>query len=327
MNIEYVRASSINTYDGCQFQYFLEYVLGVPSKSGKKALLGTIVHHVLEIMARAKKNGRTTGKYVDHENLFRICWDRYMKEEGDNYEFKKADINFCKRTIQKVIDSPYNPLNLNVIDVEKRFQLPIKSEGFAFDYYDILKKEQKSGFYELRGTSDLVTKVDEDTLEIIDWKTGSRKDWNSGVLKDYEYLCEKDIQLRMYDLAMSLVYPQYKNRLLTIHFINDGGPFTITFDDQKRAETLEIVKTKINNIKENWLPTRLKETNPKDSRWKCKNVCFFGKNKTSSGACYCDNVHSFMMHNGIEKTMEGVAKIREDGQSDSVKTSDRRNVY
>jgi len=249
-----------------------------------------------------------------------------MKEEGHNYDIKNADLNFCKKTLNKVIEGPYNPLKLNVLDVEKRFQIPMKSEGFSFDYYDILNKSHKSGFYELRGTSDLVTEIDKDTLEIIDWKTGSRKDWNTGVLKDYEYLSEKDIQLRMYDLAMSLVYPQYKTRLLTIHFINDGGPFTVTFDDAKRKETLDIIKNKI-NIKENWLPTRLKETNPKDSRWKCKNVCFFGKTKTSSGSCYCDSIHSFMMHNGIEKTMEGVSKIREGNKESASKTSDRRNIY
>jgi len=327
MNIEYVRSSSVNTYEGCQFQYFLEYVLGIPSASGKKALLGTIVHHVLEIMARAKKNNRKHDSYTDHENLLRICWDRYMKEEGHNYDIKNADLTFCKKTLKKVIDSPYNPLNLNVIDVEKRFQIPLTTDGFKFEYYDIVNKLQKSGFYEMRGTSDLVTEIDSETLEIIDWKTGSRKDWNTGVLKDYEYLSSKDIQIRMYDLAMSLIYPKYKTRLLTVNFINDGGPFTVTFDDQQRKETLEILRTKINKIKSNWLPTRLKETKPKDARWKCKNVCFFGKNKTSSGSCYCDNIHSYMIHNGIEKTMESVAKIRGEINGDGAKTSDRRNVY
>ena len=325
MNIEYVRSSSINTYEGCQFQYFLEYVLGIPSKSGKKALLGTIVHHVLEIMARARKNHHPQDSFVDPEYLLKICWDRYEKEEHENYDLRPADFRFCKKTIDKVISGPYNPLGLNVIDVEKRFQIPLTTEGFKFDYYDIVQKTQKSGFYEMRGTSDLVTEIDKDTLEIVDWKTGSRKDWNTGVLKDYEYLSSKDIQIRMYDLAMSLVYPQYKNRLLTIHFINDGGPFTVTFDDYQRKETLEIIKTKINTIESNWLPSRLKETNPKDSKWKCKNVCFFGKNKTKTGACYCDNIHSYMLHNGIEKTMESVAKLRVD--KDSSQTSNRRNVY
>ena len=328
MNIEYVRASSVNTYGGCEFQYFLEDVLNIPSQSGKKALLGTIVHHVLEIMARAKKNNHSPDKFTDAENLLRICWDRYEKEEGHNFDLKPADYRFCTRTIDKVIGTAYDPMNLNVIDVEKRFQLPLKTDGFSFDFYDIMEKTQKSGYYELRGTSDLITEIDSDTLEIVDWKTGSRKDWNTGKLKDYEYLSSKDLQLRMYDLAMSLVYPQYKTRLLTIHFINDGGPFTVTFDDAQRKETLEILRGKINDIRDNWMPARMKEVNPKDARWKCKNVCYFGKTKGPSGMCHCDNVYSYMVHNGIEETMSKASEIRNNKKdAEKSSTSNRRNVY
>jgi len=328
MNIEYIRSSSLSTYEGCQFQYFLEYVLNMPSRSGKKALLGTIVHHVLELIARAKKNNRPFDSYMDADNLLRICWDRYMKEEGVNYDIKNADFKFCQKTLVKVMEGRYNPLGLKVIDVEKRFQIPITLDGFSFNYYDMMTKSSKSGFYELRGTSDLVTEIDKNTLEIIDWKTGSRKDWNTGKLKDYDYLSNNDLQLRIYDLAMSLVYPKYKNRMLTIHFVNDGGPFTVTFDDSQRKETLDILKDKINNIESNWLPLRLKETNPKDARWKCKNVCHFGKTKTDNGSSYCDSIHSYMVHNGIEKTMDEVSNIRDQGQDDDLsKTSDRRNIY
>jgi hypothetical protein len=324
MNIQYVRASSINTYSGCQFQYFLEYVLGLPSKSGKKALLGTITHHVLELLARAKKVGHVSDSYVDPENLLDICWERYSKEEADNYDLKKADYNFCKRTIARVIGTDYDPKNLNVLATEKSFRLPI--EGFNFSYYDVVKKSNESGHYEIRGTSDLVTIINDDTIEIIDWKTGSRKDWNTGVLKDYEYLSSKDMQLRMYDLAMSMVYPQYKTRLLTIHFINDGGPFTVSFDDEQRKETVNWLKTKINDISDNWMPTRLKETDPKTSRWKCKNVCFFGKTKDKNGSCYCESIHSYMTHNGIDKTMIQVDGLKKNNDS-QVKTSNRRNVH
>lgn len=328
MKIQYLRSSSINTYSGCQFQYFMEYVLGLPSLSGKKALLGTIVHHVLEIMARAKKNNHLSGVFVNEEKLLEICWNRYLEEETGRFKLEKRDFNFCKKTIAKVLDGPYNPLKLNVIDTEKRFQLPLDGDGFSYEFYDLLKKETTSGQYELRGTSDLITKIDSETLEIIDWKTGSRKCWNTGVMKDYDYLKQDDIQLRVYDLAMSIVYPQYKTRLLTVHFINDGGPFTVTFDDNERRETLSILKNRINSIKENWLPTRLKETKPKDARWKCKNVCHFGKTKGPNGNCICDNVYYYMLEKGMDKTELRVSDIKEEKKNSSLnKTSDRRNIY
>ena len=55
MLITYVRSSSYNNYDSCQMQYFITYVLGHQSDSGKKAELGTIVHKVMEVLAGLKK--------------------------------------------------------------------------------------------------------------------------------------------------------------------------------------------------------------------------------------------------------------------------------
>jgi hypothetical protein len=327
MNLQYLRSSSINTYDGCEFQYFMEYNLGLKSKSGRKAVLGTIIHHVLELMARAKKLNKTSGKFLDPDFLLEICWQRYEKEEADNIEFTKRDYNFCKRTINKVLGTKYDPKNLNVLATEKRFQIPMKMPGFTYSFFDLNKKENVSGNFELRGTADLVTEVDKDTLEIIDWKTGSRKCWNTGQVKDYGYLSSKDVQLRVYDLAMSIVYPEYKNRILTIHYINDGGPFSVVFDDQDRKETINLLKSKINNIENNWLPCRLKENKPSESRWKCKNVCYFGKTKGSNGNCICDNMYYYMLNNGIDSLEKKVFDIKSEQSTQENKTSDRRNVY
>lgn len=328
MNLKFLRASSITTYSGCQFQYFMENSLGLPSKSGKKAKLGTIIHHVLEIMARAKKNNHLSGVFIDHEKLLEICWARYMKEDEDPESFKPRDYKFCKTSIEKILPTQYNPLNLNVLATEKRFQIPLSDYGLSYEYYDIIKKVKESGIFEIRGTIDLVTEINSDTLEIIDWKTGSRKCWNTGVLKDYDYLKSKDIQLRMYDLATSIVYPQYKNRIMTIHFVNDGGPYSVSFDDEDRKKTLDILKNNIDEISNNWLPTRLKEEKPRDAKWKCKNVCHFGKTKGSNGCSVCDNIYYYMVQNGLDATIEKVEEIKSSKVvAEDKSTSNRRNIY
>ena len=51
MLVTYIRSSSFNNYSYCQMQYFLTYVLGHQSTSGKKAQLGTVVHKVMEVLA------------------------------------------------------------------------------------------------------------------------------------------------------------------------------------------------------------------------------------------------------------------------------------
>lgn len=327
MNIKYLRSSSITTYQDCQFKYFLEYILGLPSPSGKKAMLGTIVHHVLELMAKASKVSNM-GKSRDPVYLLEICWERYTKEDTA-FELTDADRRFCKRTIDKVVESAYNPLGLKVIDIEKQFRLPVLSGGFDYTFYDVLSGEISAGNGELRGTMDLVTELDKDTIEIIDWKTGRRNCWVTGKLKDYDYLFNNDIQLRMYDLASYILYPQYKHRLLTMHYVNQGGPFTLTFDDNERNRTLEILKDHFNCILSNHQPSRIKEERRKSS-WKCNKVCSFGKEKASNGNCWCDNIFYYLVHNGIDKTILKVDELRNQKMSDAKAvnlTSNRRNVF
>jgi hypothetical protein len=326
MNVKYLRSSSVTTYDDCQFKYFLEYVLNLPSPSGKKAMLGTISHHVLELLARASKTGRKGGKFLDTEYLLRICWDRYS-QELEGIELDDKDYKFCQKTIAKVVDSSYNPLKLNVIDTEKRFQIPVIDNGFTYSSFNPLTGEIDVGDCELRGTMDLVTEIDKDTIEVIDWKTGLRKCWTTGKEKDYEYLLNNDIQLRMYDLACSILYPQYKHRLMTIHFINKGGPFTVAFDDKEREKTIDILKYHFTNITSNQCPSRIKEDNPKSS-WKCRKVCHFGKNEASNGSCWCDNIFYYLLHNGVDDTILKVEELRKKERSNMVSlTSNRRNIY
>src|SRR6478736_2313849 len=55
MYITFARSSSVQNISYCQLQYFLTYNLGLSSPPNHKALLGTTVHKVLEILALGKK--------------------------------------------------------------------------------------------------------------------------------------------------------------------------------------------------------------------------------------------------------------------------------
>ena len=50
----YIRSSSYNNYAYCEMQYFITYVLGHQSDSGKRAEIGTITHKVMEVLAKLK---------------------------------------------------------------------------------------------------------------------------------------------------------------------------------------------------------------------------------------------------------------------------------
>ena len=87
MIVTYIRSSSYNGYDYCQMQYFLTYVLGYRSESGKKADLGTMTHKVMEVLAVLKKfqQDNPRKKYLivedDAVGKLRIHKDRLLTKE------------------------------------------------------------------------------------------------------------------------------------------------------------------------------------------------------------------------------------------------------
>lgn len=265
MNINSLRASSIESFDDCQFKYFLNNICNIDSVPNKKALLGTIVHHVLEIIAKTKKTGhyKLKSKINNHSYLLDLCWNKYCKQHEHLFEFEKKDKTFCLQMIENVLQSDYNPLNYKILATEQQFALKINRPGFKD--------------FELRGTMDLIVEIDKDTIGLNDYKTGLRKDWSTGKLKEYEDFLETT-QLQVYDLALKALYPQYKYRQLTLYYTQDGGPFTVSFDDNGRNKSISKIRWYYNTIKGTDIAGRLKDDpKKKDQAWKCLYVCQFGK--------------------------------------------------
>lgn len=278
MNINNLRASTVNTYKDCPFKFFLHYVVGFPSESGKKANLGTISHFVLESLAKARKRGKTelhTSKSTDPEWILAKVWPIFTKNYPE-HAYDSKDYDFCLEQVYNIINSKYNPLTLNVIKTEHQFEIEANIPGFSYDYIDYLTKKRKRGNMSFRGTIDLITEAAPDTLEIIDYKTGQRTDWVTGEIKEWENFFD-DVQLRMYDLAASKLYSQYKYRILTIIFTRDGGPFSISFEEEDLKETIDMFRKIYKKISNDSQITRLKDNRDrKDQLWKCDYVCQFG---------------------------------------------------
>lgn len=301
MNIDYVRASTISTFKDCEFKFYLQYVIGFNSESGRRADYGTVVHAAAELLAKAKKTGhyKLKDKYTDPDYLLKICWDGFYRRNKVTYTNTPKDYKFCRDSLQKIIDTKHlNPLNLNVFKTEHQFEIDLNHPGFSYEYFDIKEKLKKKGVLKLRGTIDLITIEDEETLHVIDWKTGKRSDWITGKPKELEDF-QKDEQLRIYDLALSVLFPQYKYRMFTIVFINDGGPFTVTFSNKDVPATIDNVRRTFNHIKYVKKPSRLKDDSKKrDQIWKCKHVCHFGKMVDGeTGKSLCDLYYNYVKYN------------------------------
>ena len=99
--------------------------------------------------------------------------------------------------------------------------------------------------------------------------TGKRKDWATGEIKNEPKLY-RDAQLRMYHVALKRLYPNIHDFLITINFTNDGGPYSIFFEDQDIPLTMEMIRKKFEKIKNTKQP-ELKKS------WMCRTLCDYGK--------------------------------------------------
>jgi hypothetical protein len=161
----------------------------------------------------------------------------------------------------------FDPRNRFIVQPEQHFDFIIEKPWAKYSY----KTEDGllEGYLGLKGTIDLITKVNDDLYEIVDWKTGKRLDWATGQEKTQEKL-EKDPQLRIYHYAIRHLYPEIAHFMVSINFINDGGVFSMSFDDKDLIETEQMLMQKFEIIKKTKKP-RLKKT------WMCSKLCHFGK--------------------------------------------------
>lgn len=280
--VTYFRSSSYNTHSMCEQQFFLEYVLGWRGPSGHKADKGTIVHKVLEILAVIKKAqqesqleiiddvmGKINTKEYNLNTIIEQIYKHYS-EANPHHKWSIKDYKDCHAWVYKAIefnDGMFDPRNRHILEPEQHFDIEIRKPWAAYSYDTPDGKLE--GYLALKGTIDLITLVNANTIEIIDWKTGRRLDWATGQEKTQEKL-EKDPQLRIYHYAISHLYPHIDHIIFSIYFINDGGPFSICFDKSDLIKTEDMLRNKFNVVKNARRPKLNKS-------WMCSKLCHFGK--------------------------------------------------
>ena len=266
----------------CEQQYFFEYVLGWRGPSNKKADKGTIVHKVLEILAvikQATQNNSTdiTDDIIGNISVNNYSLDsiiekvyNYYSEQFAHHEWSIKDYKDCHSWVYKAInyhDGAFDPRNRHIVCPEQRFDIEILKPWSKYSYN--INGEKIDGHLAIKGTIDLITKINDNTLEVIDWKTGKRLDWATGKEKTQEKI-EVDPQLRIYHYALRHLYPDIEHIIVTIYFINDGGPFSVCFDKSDMPATEEMLKNKYEIIKKTQKPKLHKS-------WMCNKLCHFGK--------------------------------------------------
>lgn len=256
------------------------------SPSNKKADKGTIVHKVLEILAKMKHAQQNDIETIEDDIIPEVVVDKLFDMEyieniyNDVYSFyiqkfnhhvwENKDKKDCWLWINKAIDynnKMFDPRLRQIVMPEQHFDIIIPKSWAKYEFKN--KDELITGNLGIKGTIDLITKVNDKTLEIIDWKTGRRLDWATGEEKTLEKLY-KDPQLRIYHYAVSQLYPNIEHVIVSINFINDGGAFSVCFEKHDLIETENMLRIKFEEIKKCKSP-------PLHKSWKCNKLCHFGK--------------------------------------------------
>lgn len=312
MDITFFRSSSFGQWEFCPQSYFFNYILGREGKLYKATIKGTIVHKVLEIIAKIKQADQLNNKAIEdnivgiiivhcHEVVVEIIqkvYDFYIKKY--NYHaWDSVDLKDCIQWVQTVLDDQqFSPLNRDIIQPELSFDFEIQQPWAVYD---------GDKFLRLKGTIDLVTQISPKVYEVIDWKTGQRKNWNTGEKKDQNYfLSKEDFQLRLYHYAVHKTYPFLDQVIMTIFYIRDGGPFPVGFSKDDFNRTEEMIEERFNEIKNTSLPVLNKS-------WKCHRLCNFGKNSFENplfnsrykrNMTQCEQVEFELRSKGIGQTIE-----------------------
>jgi len=193
-------ATRINTFLQCMQKYWFQYEEHLPKVSPPAFRLGLAVHGSLEL---AGKIWLEKGKFTKTDQ--KKILDEYVRlsiQEGiDDFAIHKEGLELVTNRI--------NNFDMGtILSLEKTF---------GYNKAGSLEIKTRDGV-PLIGAIDKAIEIDEDTLLIVDYKT-SKTTPTPDQLKT-------DPQLSIYDLAASVIWPDYKRIILSLDMLKDEMVYT-----------------------------------------------------------------------------------------------------
>ena len=201
-------ATRISTFLRCKRKYWFQYEEHIPKLSNPSFKLGLACHGSLELAGNIWLD---KGRF-DKEDLVKIfdLFDELSIKEG--IEFMEVH-----REGRELVQSRLASFSLGnkIISLEKKF-------GFADgDYPDFTTKYGVP----LIGAMDKVVELDNESLIVVDYKT-SKTSPTPEQLKE-------DLQLSLYDLVASMLWPQYDRIILCLDMLKSDPVYTYRTPQQR----------------------------------------------------------------------------------------------
>lgn len=245
------------------------------------------------------------------EKLIDLAFDKYLRETIEwvyantkkKDPFEKWYREACWLSIEQ-----FDPRKVNVIDVEKQFDLILPWDWAKLD---------NGKYIRVFGYIDLIYEQDGHWI-ILDFKSGVReKDFKAKTYSDIK----KDLQLSIYSYAINQLYPHITN-VCDLFFVRDGGIFTVSFDPKENEKSIEgTLREHIEKVKTcedpsmlspNMMSVSQKELD--DMGWFdlkknqidsfCRYLCPAYQNKSYGKKCDCVFIKEKIQEHGMEYVLE-----------------------
>jgi len=203
--------SRLSRFEQCPLSFKLQYIDKRVSEPGMPLRFGKVVHAALERLLREVIEQEHTGAINEDRavELFTNAWaDEQLtglEEFGEGVTMVRA---FARA--QGIVD------HRDVLAVEKEFRLPV-------------------GRFTVLGFIDRVNHIDDDTIEVVDYKTNRQLFTREEV--------DQSLQMSLYELAVRRLWPWAKKVRLTFDMVRHGVRQTTTRTPEQLDAALRYVDT------------------------------------------------------------------------------------
>lgn len=276
MQLTQISASRFKAYYHCEWQWALKYIMHFPDGDIPSGGMGKIAHETLDSLSTMTQNDASFAKLSNEEQV--VIFEEEWAKELAKYEAEKPEmmekINLkyapklrkIKAKCIELMDTHWTPFSTKTISTEEYFELELTDKRF---------RGADGKNFIINGLKDRVDRLDEDTIEVIDYKSGMRQDFLGDGKKLEPSDLYDNIQCQMYYLAARQMFPTYKNIIITLIYLVDGGAISVPFADEDINGICNKIHDTIMEIRNNESPLR-------NMGWWCKHICTYG-NKT--GIC------------------------------------------
>lgn len=208
---QHLSYSRLSRFETCPLSYRLHYIEKKQAEPGLPLRFGKTIHAVLERIIKEVVDDERTGPLSEERaiELYREAWGA---ERLTGMDVFAEGLAILRRFIaeQGVVD------HRDVLAIEKEFRLPV-------------------GPFEVLGFIDRVDWIDDETVEVIDYKTNHQLFTRDEV--------DTSLQMSLYEVAVRRLWPWAKKVKLTFWMLRHGVRQQTTRTEEQLADALAYVET------------------------------------------------------------------------------------